>query len=417
MRCALVRLSTEQPEVHSRLVPHRDQAEAMRLRIEALERKLKDAEREGDEARARLEEQLAQARGEHSRGERSGDGRSGGDRSRSEEPAGSAADESKTKHRRRFWFAVLLVVGLAALWAGWFVLVSVAFPSSAIRDLRVVTSDDGESALFVSEVVRHMGEDDDYYTSRLAVYDLATGERRSRRVVQWTREDGLTVLGPGPQGVWAYEYGEGVVLLDRSDGSVLRTPEDLLGDAHRRLLWSGELDRRVGYLAADEAVVVTLRDGTRLVVDGHDAPRPYQGELPRIPGTPSPSAPTVRRLDDGAVLRLEPREGDVQRARRLRPSGPVLLDAFFVEGATEQPILVDATSVLVVHAESLEENAEHLMSRVSLDRGERVWTARLGSVARVMLAHASDDAVMLVVDDTLLAFGLARGEERYRVDL
>lgn len=187
----------------------------------------------------------------------------------------------------------LIVVGIAALGVCWFLLVSVAFPSERIVDLRIVSGSEGEAALFVSETVSHATEDDSIDTSRLAVYDLATGERRSRRVVQWTRGGGVVVLGPAPDGVWAYEYGTGLVLLDAHDGSILRTPEALLSDARREaLLRSGDLDHQLGYLPAEQAVVVTLRDGTRLVVDGAE-PRPFAGDLPPIPGRPHPSNATV----------------------------------------------------------------------------------------------------------------------------
>ena len=78
-------------------------------------------------------------------------------------------------------------------------LVPVVFPPERITDLRVVRAADGSERLFVSEVVSHTTDDDDIDTSRLAVVDLATGERRSRRVVQWTRGAGVVVLGPAPR--------------------------------------------------------------------------------------------------------------------------------------------------------------------------------------------------------------------------
>jgi hypothetical protein len=382
---------------HARRVPHRDQAEAMRARIDALERRLKDTKREAADERERLEAALAEARGEASR------------RPSSEPPA-------KTGGGR--WPVALAIGGLLSLAAGWFLLVSLAFPSARITDLRVVTRD-GRDALFVSEVVSHVTDDDDIETSRLAVYDLATGERRSRRVVQWMRGGGVVVLGPASDGVWAYQYGSGVVLLDPDDGRVLRRTEDLLTEAQReQLLLSVELDQRLGYLAGERAVVVTLRDGSRLALTG-EGTREYTGQLPSIPTPPRPWAVTVTALGGGDVLRLEARAGEDRYARRLHPSGARLLHGTFVVDSAGQPIVLsDPPSVLVEHAESLESDADSVLSRVALEGGEALWTTPLQERVRVRLAHAAADAVVLVtVSGELMAFGLERGDPRYRVSL
>lgn len=75
-------------------------------------------------------------------------------------------------------------------------------------------------------------------------------------------------------------------------------------------------------------------------------------------------------------------------------------------------------SVLVRHTESLEEDSGESLSRVRLDGGEPLWTTPLGSTAHVRLAHHTADAVVLVtIDGELMAFGLGRGEQRYRLDL
>jgi len=373
----------------------------MRARIEALEQRLKETKREASDERARLEAELAEARSADPR-----------DSPSAESPSRPKAGSSRA---RVAW----LFGGMVALAIGWFVLVSLAFPSERIAGLRAVRGADGTHSLFVSEVVSHATEDSSIDTSRLAVYDLATGERRSRRVLQWTRGGGVTVLGPTPEGVWAHEHGGGVVVLDARDGSVLRPTEELLGPREREaLLRSGELDERIGYLAAEQAVVVTLRDGTRLALDG-EGTRPFAGELPAVPSPPHPSAATVRMLANGDVLRLVATEGDERHARRLQPSGARLLHGTFVVDSAGEPIvLADPASVLVQHTATLEEGADSLLSRVALETGESLWTTDLETAVRVRIAHPMDDAVALVtVDGELMAFDLEDGEERYRVSL
>ena len=381
----------------------------MRARIDALEQQLKDTKREAADDRARLEQELALARAEQARG------------SSPTSDSESKAQSGTTASRRRSFGVWALFIGAVVAFSGaWFALVSIVFPSEGVLDVRVVTGADGDSALFVSEYVTHSGEDDPTYTTRLAVYDLATGERRSRRVVRWTRRGGLTVLGPGPGGVWAYEVGEGVVLLDPYDGHALREADELMSDALREeLLRSGDLDSRVGYLADQQGVVVTLRDGTRVVVDGGE-PRPFQGELPPIPAQPHAVGGTASVLASGETVRLASREGDAAHTRRLQPSGGVLLKGTFVEDTgAEQPLVLEGPAgVLVRHRESLEESAAYLLSRVTLDSGQLVWTAKLESTSNVWLAHATGDVVVLVTrTGELMAFGVERGEERYRVDL
>lgn len=393
---------------------HRDQTEAMRSRIEALERRLRDTRREAADERARLEEELAAARAEQA-----------GRESASPKPDGKRSKKKRRKRKRELGgcaTTLLFAAGLTAIVFGWHAFVTVAWPAEGVTQAAVVTSADGEQALFVSEYVTHLaGDEGRSYSSRLAVYDLATGERRSRRVVQWTGRAGVTVLGPGPGGVWAYEAGTGSVLLDARDGSVLRGPEDLLSEAQRERLLrgDGELEDELGYLPSEEAVVMMLRDGTRLLVDG-EAPRPYRGELPTIPVWSHPSGATVDRLESGEVLRLEPGEGDVSRARRLRPSGAVLLEATFVEDTqAHEPLLVGSPpGVIVRHRETLEDDAGHLISRVSLESGQPVWTEPLESSASLSLAHATAEAVVLVTTaGELVAFGIDDGAERYRFEM
>lgn len=108
-----------------------------------------------------------------------------------------------------------------------------------------------------------------------------------------------------------------------------------------------------------------------------------------------------------------------RHARRLQPAGARYLNGTFVLTAEGSPILLtDPRSVLVHHTESLENHADSRLSRVALDSGESEWTTALESEVRLRLAHATHDAVVLVsVEGELMAFGVERGEERYRSDL
>lgn len=85
-------------------------------------------------------------------------------------------------------------------------------------------------------------------------------------------------------------------------------------------------------------------------------------------------------------------------------------------------VLSDPSSTLVMHSSSLERDAPRVISRVQLDAGEAVWTAELGDLTQLQLAHATDSALCLALlgkdgDTTLLGLDPNSGSLLYRVDL
>ncbi|HFE43992.1 MAG TPA: hypothetical protein ENJ18_00670, partial [Nannocystis exedens] len=147
------------------------------------------------------------------------------------------------------FFALLIVTsGL------WIYAVGAIFGAEQIDELAIAHSPNGAPTLFVSEHVSHLSyvpELDTKYTTRLAVYDLETGTRISRRVIAWMKPNPLSPrpLGPAPDGLWFFDSAHGVQLLSK-DGSVLRTQAQLLSpDQESRRLRSGDLGDRLTYLA------------------------------------------------------------------------------------------------------------------------------------------------------------------------
>jgi len=332
----------------------------------------------------------------------------------------------KKKRRLPEWSSTILF--MAALFGAvgvWNLLVAWAFPADQVNEVAVVHHSEGEWVLFVSEYVERFGVNGAIYagasSSRLSVYDPATGKKRSRRLIELAGWRGVTVLGPGPGGVWAYEYGTGVVLLDPRDGRVRKGPDELLSASQRdRVLVSTELRGNVGYLAAEQSVVITLEDGSRLMLNGTEA-RPYSGELPAVASRTHPTPPDWGRVDDGETLRLQAAQGEDRRVLRLRPSGTSLFrGGFLVEATRPEYALIVGTppGVLVRHRESLDENSDYLLSRVALDTGQALWSARLNSNASIAHASRTDELVVIVTSDAeLIAFQIEDGQLRYRVNI
>lgn len=319
-----------------------------------------------------------------------------------------------------------MLLMLLALFVGWGGMIGAFFPADDVDRLAIVTSD-GHVALFVSESVSHyMGDDsDDYWTTRLAVYDLATGQRTSRRVVQWPRPSpaGLTALGPAPGGHWFYDTSEGITVLDAQDGSVVRSTADLLSaDQREHLLRSGPLEERLGHLIGEQAVVMTLDDGTRIRVQADSSEgAPYGEPMPPFIVERAPGTATVIRLDDGRVVRLDHGESDPLTSVRLTESGATFLRGFLVTASGRVLLAPEPESVFVMHTSSAEVHSAPLLSRVRLDDGGIVFTSPIGASGQLLLARTVDDAIVLIRRDgsdvMLCGYGLSDGAERFRVDL
>lgn len=322
---------------------------------------------------------------------------------------------------------VALVAATLVLVGGWAGLVGAFFPAEDIDGLALVTSD-GHASLFVTESVSHyVGDDsDDLWTTRLAVYDLATGARVSRRVIQWGRSWAaqLTPLGPAPGGHWFYDTSVGLNVLDPRDGAVVRGAADLLSAEQRaHLLRTGSLQRRLAYFPDEQAAMVTLIDGSRLRVSADEASgAPFTGSAPPLVLPSLPGHATVVEVPGAGLARLDHREADPTGSVRLAEAGALFLGGFFLIASDGEPLVAaDPPSVLVMHTTTLEADSPPLLSRVRIDDGSALFSTPIGAPGRLLLAHATGESVVLVRHDggdvMLCAFGLADGAERYRVDL
>ncbi len=332
--------------------------------------------------------------------------------------------------RHKFGSGLAFLAAVLAAGGAWICAIGHWWPAESVEGLVRISGPAGDR-IFVTESVSHdMGDSSfDRYTTRLAVYDLASGERVSRRVLAWLREGSpsLTWLGPGPAGAFFHDSSDGVQLLDRSDGSVLRGPSDLLpGGLRERVLRSGPLEKRLGALPAAEAIVVTLNDGTRVRVDGVVPPTPYTGEQPALPVNRRPGSAKPLPLGGGRHARLKQLDGDPIDSARLRTPGhqssTPLLSAIFLTSSAGDPILLEGPEgTLLVHAASLETDADTLLSRVSFETGDPVWSVPLGTRPQLHLAWRIDDAIVLVFwvegDTVVASYALEDGAERYRREL
>ncbi len=322
---------------------------------------------------------------------------------------------------------VLVTTGL------WIYAVGALFGAEEIDELAIVHRTNGAPTLFVSERVSHLSyapEIDTVYTTRLAVYDLETGARISRRVIGWMKPDPLTLrpLGPAPGGFWFFDPVGGVQLISAKDGSVMRTQAQLLSaDQESRRLRSGDIEDRVAYLPGSRELVVMLKDGSKLRVStDSNTGIPFSGESAQIDQQSKPGHVTILQTPTGQA-QLRHQDGDPATSSRLefrgRTSNRIYFDAFFVTTNHSDPILLsDPSSTLIMHTSSLERDAPQVISRVQFDSGESLWTTAIGERVQLRLAQATDTILCLALlvpngDTELLGLDPFEGTLTYRVDL
>ncbi len=314
----------------------------------------------------------------------------------------------------------------------WIYAVGALFGAEEIDELAIVHKTNGAPTLFVSERVSHLSdipELDTMYTTRLAVYDLETGARISRRVIGWMKPDTLSLrpLGPAPGGLWFFDPVGGVQLISE-DGSLMRTQAQLLSaDQESRRLRSGDIEDRVAYLPGSRELIVMLNDGSKLRVSADsNTGTPFNGESSQIDQQSKPAHVTILQTPAGKA-QLRHQDGDPATSSRLefrgRTSKRIYFDAFFVTTNHNDPILFsDPSSTLVMHTSSLERDAPQVISRVQLDSGNDLWTTEIGDRVQLRLAQATDTILCLALlvangDTELLGLDPIRGTFTYRVDL
>jgi len=330
--------------------------------------------------------------------------------------------------------AGVVAVGIGATWT-WEWTVASLFPAEEVTGVAVVGGENGKPGyLFVTESVAHDHwldpQIESSYTTRVAVYDLATGVRTSRRVISRTvpKYHSLSPLGPGPGGFWFFNSATGIELLSPDDGTVIRSATELLSPAQLgKLPKSGAIETRVAYLPTERAPILTLNDGTRIRLSANATQgEPFRGTVPKYQPRLAPANTTTLPLEGKRSLRLEHQESDPLRSARLQaPSGSgttPFLNPFFLTTDTAAPILLaDPDSTLVVHTEHVGTGSAKILSRVRFDDGSALWSTPLGKSARISLATATAERLILVasLDDktVLLALGRGDGAELYRVAL
>ena len=344
------------------------------------------------------------------------------------EPTRIPVDATARRHRTgrrvsgRAAPALVVVLLLLVAMGAWLEGVARFFPSEGVDLPIVVVADSGQAALFVRETVSHrdLGSGDSFnrVTTRLAVYDLQTGERTSRRVLSRfaRKRASFSLPGRAPGGVW-FVMGTraGVQLLDAGDGRVARKQDQLMSeDIVARLLRSGPLEDRVVWMPDDRALLVRLTDGTWSRLNGSSGgSAQFTGPAPR-PGRPDTGAGNASPLGDGA--------GPWCGSTKTTSAAASFLTASLVRSAEGGAIVLqDPESILVAHSDTLASDAARSLSRVRVADGVPLWTASIGAAARLDLAHANSDALVLVIrvdgDMELASLSLTDGREHYRREL